>query len=285
MKKVAYCLYGVPRLLKDGSKQIIKFVENQNNCEFDFYCHAWWDSNEVGTENRANKWVTEGFKNRLGTVKSDTDKKIVDLYNPIKSQIEPFRNFDETVNFIKHSYIGQFLSNPNNCPIVRKRKRQAKRNWSMGTLKTIPNFTSQYCARKICVDLLIPNILNYDCIIFSRYDFINEIKIKINDLDLNKVYCSSYSIQSYFKHSVDDNFMIFHPSKLFFQNVFDNLKNLSNEKLWSDFLLKYHSRVEYAPEYMLPLNYYYHFNNLDDIIKSDKIPYFYGNARKPIEFK
>ena len=81
MKKVAYCLYGVPRLLKDGSKQIIKFVENQNNCEFDFYCQAWWDSNEVGTENRANEWVTEGFKNRLGTVKSDTDKKIVDLYN------------------------------------------------------------------------------------------------------------------------------------------------------------------------------------------------------------
>jgi hypothetical protein len=285
MKKVAYCLYGVPRLLQEGSDQILKFVENQNNCEFDFYCQAWWDSNEVGTENKANAWVADGFKNRLGIVKSDTDKKIIDLYNPIKLQIEPFRNFDETVNFIKHSYIGQFLSNPHNCSDPNKKKAQAKRNWCQNKLNTIPSFTSQYCARKICVDLLIPNILNYDCIIFSRYDFINEVKIKINDLDLNKVYCSSYSHQSFFKNSVEDNFMIFHPSKLFFQNVFDNLENLSNEKLWSDMLSNYHSQVEYSPEYMLSLNYYYHFKNLDDIVKSDTIPYFHGNIPKPYEFK
>ena len=86
-------------------------------------------------------------------------------------------------------------------------------------------------SRQKCINLLIKyendNNLNYDIIFFSRYDFLNNIKLKINEIDISKIYTTDihYRMKRYL---IDPGLIVSSGEnmKKLYKNIFDDILNI-----------------------------------------------------------
>lgn len=154
------------------------------------------------------------------------------------------------------------------------------------TKKSINQFTNMSncfsCqnSRQKCINLLInyenDNNINYDIIFFSRYDYCNNIKLKINEIDVSKIYSSDI-------HYINNRKMISPAltvgsgmiTKTIYKNIFDNITkykdNKSIEKLINSICK---SQMITNDEEIFMSNFFYNNYKVNDIIFTNKIPNF-----------
>jgi len=238
MVLIAYCLYGQPRNLIEGSKNIKKFVENHN---VDFYYHTWTLPNEITHYSHSEyrdvpKEDLEGDK--------DIITKINSIYNP-KAYL-----FEES----KHFYIDKnVIAYLNTAPV----------NKDIRISHTLSQLYSKQQVRNLLYNTIEKENIKYDFVITCRFDFLNEINVNIdlNNIDNEKIYVSNiHKPRAIFSDailllSVENYFKLL--------NIYDNLCNLVNNKtLDYTLLFKYNEKLVLTPENLIFANYLYYFNDI-----------------------
>ena len=174
MKRVAYCLYGQPRMYQDGERVIGNLINKYRSThQFDFFFHVWYDEALEGTAYPCNPYRKIPKKYRL--IKKETIDKLIEIYGPRIYIIEKPINFDLTK--LKES-IMYHVSNEtqrNNLPNV------------------VSNLYSKYRVCQILTEYMQKNNIKYDFIASSRFDISLDIDFDLNIIDPNitKLYCRS----------------------------------------------------------------------------------------------
>lgn len=239
MVLIAYCLYGQPRNLIEGSKNIKKFVENHN---VDYYYHTWTLPNE-----NAHYSHSEYRNVPKEELKGDKDiiTKINSIYNPKAYLFEESKYFDIEKNNI--AYL-------NTAHLVNKDIRISH---------TLSQLYSKQQVRNLLYNTIEKENIKYDYVITCRFDFLNEINVNIdlNNIDNEKIYVSNiHKPRAIFSDailllSVENYFKLF--------NIYDNLCNLVNNKtLYYTFISKYNEKLNLTPENLTFANYLYYFNDI-----------------------
>lgn len=96
----------------------------------------------------------------------------------------------------------------------------------------INNTLSQCYSRNMVRNLLSEYVnktnKNYDMIVTSRFDFVNQINFQLQNIDKTKVYVSNFH---YPKKRIADNFIILPQSTyLKWFDIFDNIENIINDR-------------------------------------------------------
>ena len=119
--------------------------------------------------------------------------------------------------------------------------------------------------------MLENNIQEYDFVIFSRYDYLGEIKLDLNEIDMNKLYTGKCGWwRSFSDYVFEDNMLMFHPSKIEFMKVFDNLSRIANEVSLMSELKKYKVPLVMIVEPLLTASYFYNNENTFDFSNSNR---------------
>ena len=197
--KVAYCLYGQPRLAKRGHENIAAFLQNVT---VDFYIHMWHDPEKTHFD--SSPWRA------IPATDLQIDKNIIpfllEAYRPVSCQIERPRTLD--VPGIQESLMFQ-----NSDEIKRANLNN-----------TLSQMYSKQCVR----DLLAPRAHEYDLIIASRFDFVNPIQVDLRELNRDKLYVADFRLpQAIFP----DNFIVCNPDMfLRMFNAYGDLEKSMNDQ-------------------------------------------------------
>lgn len=254
MVKIAWCLSGQPRHLSKGNKCIKEYIRT-NNVEVDFFCHGWY--NETNIISKA-PWATirEGNSNIR---KKDIDN-VLKLYNP-KSYL-----FEEEMNFSSKEFENSLMYN---------NTKNDKCFLNMSNCFSCQN------SRQKCMNLLInyenDNNLNYDIIFFSRYDFCNNIKLKMNEIDINKIYTRNTHYLNN-RYLMDTALIVGSAEnmKKLYKNIFDNIIKYKDNKSMGKLIYdNCKSQMKINDEEIFMGNFFYNNYKVSDIYFTKKIPSFY----------
>ena len=243
--KIAFCLYGQPRNYIQGYNNIMNF-KNKFNLTLDFYFHTWvsneryecspWrDINE--NELQPNKFVVA---------------ELIRLYEPKAYCSDMAKKFDDTD--VKDTL--------------------AYRNSSDKEKANINNLLSQLYSRYRVKNLVNDNAHlygNYDIVILSRFDFLNEINLDPNTVDTEKIYVSDMHKD---RHVFPDNFMIMSQDnfiKLF--NIYDELAPIINRYYIEIKMEELNEKIKLNMEEIILASCIYFYEE-DNIIRTDLIPNF-----------
>lgn len=247
--KLAICLYGQPRNLKQGFENIKTFLE-KNECKEDFYINTW-SKKIFERKYKTSKWRK---------IEQDQLKINKNIINEIKEIYKPKKiSYQKSIKF-KQKNIKSSL-------IFKNTRKKNKEN--------INNVLSQLYSKQKVMNLLnsLDDIEKYDFVVGTRFDFLQNINLNINELDKSKIYFSNILHP---RKVLLTDFVITSPDIFFkYFNVYQNLENLINncelkaniERLGEDF--------EFSAENIHTLNYLYHFKNFDNVVFTEDIPNFY----------
>jgi len=242
MVKIAYCLYGQPRNLLEGYKNIKTFVEKH---DVDFYYHTWNLPDE-------NMFYSHSEYRTIQKKELKCDKDIIKninlLYNPKAHLFEESRYFDfEKNNEFLNSIVYLNTSNFNKGVRISH---------------TFSNFYSKQQVRNLLYDTLQKEKIEYDYVITSRFDFLQKINVNLdlNNIDNEKIYVSDlHKPRNIFSDAIlllsVENYL-----KLF--NIYDNLSNIINNNEINTLMNKYNEIFVFVAESILFANYLYIFKDL-----------------------
>ena len=250
--KVAWCFYGQPRHLLQGSQTVKKFIQ-KNNASVDFFCHAWYKDD--GVLPKSPFAIDREGNNTIFT--KDMTKQILSSYGPVSYL------FEESQTFSKADLIDSLIM------------QQTVRGDEY-----ISNVLSMYNSRQKVMRMLIDyetkHGIKYDMIAVSRYDLMLEIPIKINTMDTSKIY-SLDNGPPCGRFYVCTAFTIGSPqiTKSLYRNIYDNIDKFKNDyniakqaEEWtkSPFIIN--------DEEMFMANFALNRYSLSDIVFTPEIPNF-----------
>ena len=233
--KVALCLHGKPRDLERGHAVLQRFMKKHTNTTFDVYLHAW-------TEDR------------------ETEQKILDLYKPVSHKFEQQIEFDVEVYKNTIAY--------KNSDITKEVIYDENRCLSNPNKPYVFVILSQRYSRNECQKLVLNE---YNCVVSTRYDFLNEILFNLEEEDLRKIYVAS---DHGYRIIFNDNFIVF-PYIAYkkisssYEILFDIYNNSEIESIMKSFNEKLYINSEETLLASLIYN-----NYLKDVVKTNKIPDF-----------
>jgi hypothetical protein len=251
MPRVAYCLYGQPRRLYEGHKYIMDFVRSNPDYIFDFYYHTWYVKPENGEVYEAAQW------RNLSADELKIEDNIIDkiniLYNPLAHCFDKPMQFDiDTSSLIYTNSSVELKKNSNNA---------------------YSQMYSRQRVRDIFEKTILENNIEYEYVVTSRFDFLNTITIQLCDLEKNHLYGWHQNHSG--RYHVGDNFFITDPAIfLKLSNIYSNLPNLINNTDLDEIMKKNGEKHMINAEELITTNYLYYFNTIENVIRSDKIPYF-----------
>ena len=156
--RVAVCFSGQPRFLEEGHKTIYRNLIKPFNA--DVFVHTWFDKDKIGQHYDGSLWNFQ----QTDIIKPDTDKKILDLYKPIKYVIEPQREFKYNSSFYEEKLSkGQSIYASHSMFYSLKQSNNLKRK-----------FESE-------------NNFKYDCVVRARFDLKIFSKVDYSKYDLSKI--------------------------------------------------------------------------------------------------
>lgn len=134
--RIAICLSGQPRNFRLGYDHFNKSLEKYHP---DYFLHHWFDPKDSGGYFNI---YSNGVENSIASfIEKDTDKKMVEIFNPVKYIFEPQIDFG-TREF--------------------KNKKTKSPSWTV---------LSNWYSRKKSIELLKNSGQEYDFVIWSRSDF------------------------------------------------------------------------------------------------------------------
>jgi len=156
--KIALCLSGQPRYIDIGYQYLYNNILSKYN--IDVFSHIWYDEELIDSDiefciryNRSHKW------------EKDSDKKILNLYNP-KKYI-----FESPKSFSVQPFTGA------NFELIKPEN-------------VLSMFYSIEQANKLKKEYEKENNFRYDLVIRSRTDIIlHNFNLNLNTVDKNKIYC------------------------------------------------------------------------------------------------
>ena len=244
--KVAFCLYGQPRLAQRGHDNIAAFLKHQN-VSVDFYMHVWHDPEKMRFD--SSPWRTIPAAELQ--IDDDTIPYLLKAYRPVSCQIERPRTL--SVPGIQESIMFQ-----NSDHITRA---------------NLNNTLSQMYSKQRVRDLLAPRAYEYDWIVVSRYDFLNPIRVDLRELEKGKLYVPDFRLpQALFS----DALLICSPSiflPLF--NAYADMASIMNDEALHHKMGVYGERAVLVTENILFASFVKHFSVENDVAYTPKIPDFH----------
>ena len=257
MLKVALCFYGQPRLYEQGRENLVNFLNNSKNCEFDIFFNTW----EVDKDQKEYASSPYRFidKEEL-TIEENIIEKLIHIFQP--------KNFSTQHN-IDFDY-----SNLENTLIYKNtlKKLETKK------IKNLNNLMSHlYTKQKVC-DLLTSTSntegLIYDMVVATRFDFRNKIMKDINSFNKNFL-----NIPNIKKRKIFNSDLVITSMDIFknYFNILNNLKNISDSEKLNLKMKKLKEEYYFNIEELQTINYLYYYENLKKVNPSDKLPHYISN--------
>lgn len=170
--QIAVVLYGQPRNYLKGYNNIIKFINTQKDCKFNFFFHCW-TLNENETY-KCKPW--RNINNNELVYNKNVISELIELYNPILYEFKNQNNVIIDESLYKDSIVYNdtdinSLSNINNTLFKMYSRNKAR------------NLLNKY--------LIDNNNINYDFVMHIRFDINDMPKINFNELNKYQVYISN----------------------------------------------------------------------------------------------
>jgi hypothetical protein len=157
-KRVALCLHGKPRCFEKGYYFLNNFMKKHTGIIFDVYLHAWVDSKEM-------------------------EERLLSLYNPVAYHFESQREFNVEM------YKGTIAYN--NSKLNEMKEYADYRGVNEKLTTTCWTSLSHWYSRYSCRNLVKSE---YDCVVTTRYDFLRDIDLDLNEIDLSMIYSNDIHI-------------------------------------------------------------------------------------------
>lgn len=246
--KVAFCLYGQPRLAQRGHENIAAFVRRQHaDVSFDFFFHVWHDPNK--THYDASPW--RKIPDNELCIDKDLIPFLLDAYRPVMWEMESPKTLD--MNGIEKSILFQRSNVPQ------------KRN--------VNNTLSQLYSRQCVRNLVLQSNNIYDMIVTSRFDFLNPVEVDLQTLDPSKIYVSDLHVP---RKVFPDNFFISNPTIFFSMfNSFTDLPNMMNDQALHQTMQALGEQADLGVESILFASFLKHFSPEDKVVYTREIPDFH----------
>jgi hypothetical protein len=236
--KVAWCLYGQPRLYNKGFENISKFINKYNDIEFEFFIHCWWDKSDVGD------YYKHSYRNPSSEellIRSNTDIDIINLYQPKKYLFEKSRFFK--TNFINNSLMESYT------------KDYERLNYN----NALSNLYSKYKVNDLLQNYINNNNVKYDLVISTRFDYLNDIIFDIKNVTFDKFYIVNNNES---RLVINDSFIITNNNFFnIYSKTFINLNDIINNSEIMPKTLDLIHCFNFVPETILISNLIY--NNID----------------------
>jgi hypothetical protein len=240
--KIAICLYGQPRLYKEGYSVIKDFMEHNDDCVFDFFFHTWYSESLVGQHYQCAPW--RNIKQEDLLIKENTITNLIDLYKPKKFMYEPPKIFDANNYINSEIYINSseiFKQNANN------------------TLSALYSRNCVSCLLQSYVD----NIEKYDIVISIRFDFLNKLNFKLKTMQNNKINVMNVLPRLY----IADNMVITNFDNFIkYSNAFNNLDKIFVNIEYKKYLEDIQCGYNFINESLTTANLLIYYNDLRDVI-------------------
>lgn len=248
--KVAFCLYGQPRLAQRGHENIAAFVRRQHaDVSFDFFFHVWHDPNKSYYD--ASPWRQIPQKELC--IDKDLMPFLFDAYRPVMWKIEKPTTLNDMISDIETSILFQHSD-------VSKK---------MNVHNTLSQLYSRQCVR----NLVFQTSTVYDMIVSSRFDFLKPIEVDLKSLDPSKLYVSDLHVP---RKVFPDNFMISNPTIFFSMfNSFNDLPNIMNDQALHQTVQTFGEQADLGVENILFASFLKHFSIEDKVVYTCEIPDFH----------
>jgi hypothetical protein len=254
MIRIAYCLYGQPRRIEEGFAIVQKFQQDNPDVQIDFFYHTWFIPNTSNRLYEASPWRPLGRDDLL--IRPDAIEKLNSMYMPKAYQVDEPIQFDKTITQLYDSILYKhtptsYITNLNNV---------------------LSQIYSMQQVRKVLQNYSKETGTTYQYVILSRFDFLKEIKIRINSLRNDILYVSNTTE----KHKCLgafylSNYDIF----LNVANVFDNLPNIVNNTELMQLIKGLHIfECNLNAENIITTNYLFYYRNHRNIEFTHLIPNF-----------
>jgi len=268
-KRVAYCLYGQPRELLNGYNNIMSFLKKFKNIDVDFFYHTWYDDDCVNKDMYYDiaSWRIKSRGRKVKMMKN-VIFAINKLYNPVCYDYEKPKQFD--IDSLKESAC--YKNNTNSD------------NFSKQLVKNMNNLMSQLYSRNRARDIFYnyiqsnnllvgyKDVVIYDFVITSRFDFLRKIEIDLNDIDPSKIYVSVKHLP---RKIFPDNFMIMNTQNYMnIFNLYNNLHNIINNKDIQNKLEKNGEMLIFTVESLILASFFYYFDDFNNVVYTQLIPNF-----------
>jgi hypothetical protein len=241
---IAIVLYGQPRDYMSGYNNIMKYINKQQACKFDFFYHCW-------TLNEHEEYKHSPWRNidKNTIVYNNTlNAELQKLYDPISCEYENQNNvlFEESLykNTIAfNNTTGLKINNINN---------------------TIYQMYSRNKARNILHNYINIHNIKYDFVMMVRFDIRVMPEINFNELTKNKTYISNINCP---RKVISDNCIIT-SINVFLEwfDIYDKLNEILDNKKISENISNINEELEINPEQLLLAKYIYHYINLDNLL-------------------
>lgn len=244
--KVAYCLYGQPRLAQRGHDNIAAFLRHQN-VSVDFYIHVWHDPEKTHFDSSPFRAISATELQ----IDKDTIQFLLEAYRPVSCLIERPRTL--SVPGIQKSIMFQ-----NSDDITRT---------------NLNNALSQMYSKQRVRDLLSPKAHEYDLVIASRFDFVNPIRLDLTTLEKDKLHVADFRLpQAIFP----DNLVVCNPDMfLRMFNAYADLERIMNDQALHHKMQRYGEQAVLITENILFASFLKHFSVEKDVIFTPQIPDFH----------
>lgn len=250
--KIAICLYGQPRLYKQGYNIIREFINYNGEYNFDIFFHTWYDEKMIGQYYQCSPWRNIPQNELL--IENNLIDNMIELYKPKKYLFESPKIFDMTdIKFTK---------------IYNQSSEQLKTNAN----NTLSCIYSKYQISKILEEYVNQTNIRYDYVISIRFDFLNKLNFKIEEMQNNKINVMNVSPRLY----IADNFIITNYN-LFIQysNAYVNLDKILKNNDYETYLNNIGCGYNFNSEVLVTVNLLIYYDDLYEIIcQHNKIPNF-----------
>lgn len=248
--RVAFCLYGQPRLYLEGFKHIDDFVKKNSEVTFDFFYHMWFDSSQEYYDCSKYRHIT----NDELRIDSHIIDRVYALYKPKAYKVEEPIVFDTT--------------------LLQKSSLYSNSNGFLQ--QNVQNTLSQLCSKQRIRDIVesyCRETDKYDLVISSRFDFRQQIEIDLCSIDPSKVYVNNIHSPRY---TINDSFFICSP-QIFYTlfNAFQEIPSIMSDQELQDKLMQSYNEVFHLTTesiFFAVLAKYYDIVNV--VIYTNKIPNF-----------
>jgi hypothetical protein len=250
---VSICIYGQPRLYKNGHSTIKEFIERNSEHNFDFFFHTWFDANKVGEYYQCAPWRPIPQSDLL--IEESVVDKLKELYQPRKYSCDAPKIFD--------------LTDVENRKMFVKSDETLKKNAN----NTMSCIYSKYAVSKLMQEYVNETDKKYDYVISIRFDFLNKLDFKIEEMLIDRINVMNVHPRLY----IPDNFVVTNYDLfLKYSNAYPNLNQILQNEDWEDYLNRIHCGYNFVNETLVTANLLMYFNRLDNIIHMHgKIPNFY----------
>ena len=236
--KIAWCIYGQPRLFRKGYDNIKAFLDNNSNVECDFFIHSWFDESLIGQYYTSSQYRQISQSELY--IGSDTDTAILQIYAPKSHIFEKPRDFD--ISHLHGSIMYESTNehqknNINNC---------------------MSNIYSKYKVNQLLQEYIATKNTYYDLIISTRFDYLNTLLVDLQTLNPNKLnIIPSHSS----KIILNDNYVIA-SNDIFnkYSHAFANIELFVNNATIMDICSGYTGSTAFVPEVVMFANMAYYYN-------------------------